>query len=141
MAAVARCYCILFCILTQILWYIIIRHFLFVHNNYVIGCMAECQRYISVLINHSCIDKYNLSVTVIVEQQSIITLYKGNKVFVAVIVIVGLNSAIGIVNVKFIYIVVFFFKIVKAVINILVCKLTVLLNLGNITVIIIRIIV
>jgi len=63
------------------------------------------------------------------------------RVFVAVIVIVGLNSAIGIVNVKFIYIVVFFFKIVKAVINILVCKLTVLLNLGNITVIIIRIIV
>ena len=50
-------------------------------------------------------------------------------------------SVIRIVNVKFIYIVVFFFKLVKAVINILVCKLTVLLNLGNITVVIIRIIV
>ena len=50
-------------------------------------------------------------------------------------------SVIRIVNVKFIYIVVFFFKLVKAVINILVCKLTVLLNLGNIAVAIIRIIV
>lgn len=50
-------------------------------------------------------------------------------------------SVIRIVNVKFIYIVVFFFKLVKAVINILVRKLTVLLKLCNITVCIIRIIV
>ena len=50
-------------------------------------------------------------------------------------------SVIRIVNVKFIYIVVFFFKLVKAVINILVCSFTVLLNLSNIAVVIIRIIV
>ena len=50
-------------------------------------------------------------------------------------------SVIRIVNVKFIYIIIFFFKLVKAVINILVRKLTVLLKLGNITVCIIRIIV
>ena len=50
-------------------------------------------------------------------------------------------SIIRIVNVKFIYIIVFFFKLVKAVINILVRKLTILLNLGNITICVIRIIV
>ena len=53
----------------------------------------------------------------------------------------GLNSAIGIVNVKFIYIVVFFFKLVKTVISVLVYEFAILLNLGNIAVVIIRIIV
>ena len=49
-------------------------------------------------------------------------------------------SVIRIVNVKFIYIIIFFFKLVKAVISVLVYEFAVLLNLGNISVIIIRII-
>ena len=48
---------------------------------------------------------------------------------------------IRIVNVKLIYIVVFFFKLVKTVISVLVYEFAVLLNLGNIAVVIIRIIV
>lgn len=50
-------------------------------------------------------------------------------------------SVIRIVNVKFIYIIIFFFKLVKTVINVLVYEFAVLLNLGNIAVCIIRIII
>lgn len=50
-------------------------------------------------------------------------------------------SVIRIVNVKLIYIVVFFFKLVKTVISVLVYEFAILLNLGNIAVVIIRIIV
>ena len=50
-------------------------------------------------------------------------------------------SVIRIVNVKFIYIIIFFFKLVKAVISVLVYEFAVLSNLGNIAVVIIRIIV
>lgn len=49
-------------------------------------------------------------------------------------------SVIRIVNVKLI-IVVFFFKLVKTVISVLVYEFAILLNLGNIAVVIIRIIV
>ena len=50
-------------------------------------------------------------------------------------------SVIRIVNVKLIYIVVFFFKLVKTVISVLVYEFAILLNLGNIAVVIIRIII
>ena len=50
-------------------------------------------------------------------------------------------SVIRIVNVELIYIIIFFFKLVKTVISVLVYEFAVLSNLGNITVIIIRIIV
>lgn len=50
-------------------------------------------------------------------------------------------SVIGIVNVKFIYIIVFFFKLVKTVISVLVYEFAVLSNIGNIAVVIIGIIV
>lgn len=50
-------------------------------------------------------------------------------------------SVIRIVIVELIYIIIFFFKLVKAVISVLVYEFAVLLNLGNISVIIIRIIV
>lgn len=50
-------------------------------------------------------------------------------------------SVIRIVNVKFIYIIIFFFKLVKTVISVLVYEFAVLLNLGNIAVCIIRIII
>ena len=50
-------------------------------------------------------------------------------------------SIIRIVNVKFIYIIIFFFKLVKTVISVLVYEFAVLSNLGNIAVVIIRIIV
>ena len=50
-------------------------------------------------------------------------------------------SVIRIVNVELIYIIIFFFKLVKTVISVLVYDFAVLLNLGNIAVIIIRIIV
>ncbi|MFR8102154.1 MAG: hypothetical protein ACLU67_04785 [Ruminococcus sp.] len=50
-------------------------------------------------------------------------------------------SVIRIVNVELIYIIVFFFNLIKAVISVLVYEFAVLLNLGNIAVVIIRIIV
>ena len=50
-------------------------------------------------------------------------------------------SVIRIVNVELIYIIIFFFKLVKTVISVLVYEFAVLLNLSNIAVVIIRIIV